>query len=79
MYRKDRSCRGGGVLMAVRDSISATISPSPNDLEVVSIVVSIPQPVTICTVYTPPNASDGYHKSMHSYLANLARTSNQLP
>jgi len=51
VYRKDRSSKGGGVMMAVRDSISVSFSPSPNELEVVSVVVSTPQPVTVLSIF----------------------------
>ena len=40
VYRKDRCSRSGGVIVAVRDSISVSIFPSLNELEVVSVGVA---------------------------------------
>ena len=34
LYCKDRPSRGGGVLIAVNDSVHSSIIPSPIDLEV---------------------------------------------
>ena len=37
VYRKDRGSRGGGVLIAVNDSVSSSLLPqSPTDLEVIA-------------------------------------------
>lgn len=35
LYRKDRPSRGGGVLIAVRESLFSSFIPSPHDLEMV--------------------------------------------
>ena len=40
-YRKDRHSRGGGVLVAVNKSIYSSQLPSPSDLEMVSIMLSL--------------------------------------
>ena len=37
IYRKDRGTRGGGVLIALEESIPSSIIPSPGDLEVISV------------------------------------------
>ena len=66
IHRKDRSSRGGGVMIAVKDSITCAYLPSPSDLEVVSVQVGLPNPVTVCSVYAPPSASDLYHENLHS-------------
>ena len=34
IYPKDRGARGGGVLIAIEDSVSSSSLPSPTDLEV---------------------------------------------
>ena len=40
VYRKDRGSRGGGVLIAVNDSVSSSLLPqSPTDLEVIAIKI----------------------------------------
>ena len=37
IYRKDRDSRGGGVLLAIKDSISSSRLPSPSDIETVTL------------------------------------------
>ena len=37
LYRKDRSTRGGGVLIAVRESITSTFVNTRDDLEVLAV------------------------------------------
>ena len=40
-YRKDRSSRGGGVLLAIDMTLPSTILPSPDDIEVVAAEVQL--------------------------------------
>ena len=69
---KDRSSRGGGVLIAVSDLIS---SPSPPDLEVITVNVFCHNgPITFCTVYVPPNSEVDYHNQLLSYLYSIVST-----
>ena len=42
IYRKDRSTRGGGVMIAVREAISCTVLQSPIHLEVLTITIGVP-------------------------------------
>jgi len=52
IYRKDRGSRGGGVLIAIEDSVSSSSLPSPTDLEVISVSIDLSNdPITLCTVY----------------------------
>ena len=46
VYRNDRPQRGGGVMIAVKDSLSSSLVSSPKDLEVVSVAVGSPHVVT---------------------------------
>jgi len=55
MYRHDRQSRGGGVLIAVNDKISSQKLPLPANLEVLSVRLNLPNPVTVCTAYIYPN------------------------
>ena len=47
LYRKDRGSRGGGVLIAVSDSVPSVLISSPEDLEIITVNI----PITLCTVY----------------------------
>ena len=57
IFRKDRDPRGGGVLLAIHQSIPAKVLPSPPHLEVITVKLSLPIPLVICAVYLPPNPS----------------------
>ena len=54
IYRKDRASRGGGVLIAIKNSISSRIVQSPLKLELIAVeLIEINYLVFI--VYLPPN------------------------
>ena len=57
MYRKDRNSRGGGVLIAIDNSIPSCCIHSPADLELVCVQVGMSHPFYLCTIYTPPSAT----------------------
>ena len=75
IFRQDRSSRGGGVLLAISKSISASPVSSPPDLEAVSVVCDLNEPLTFCVVYVPPNATDRYHSCLRNYLTHLVSIS----
>jgi len=60
IYRTDRVTRGGGVLLAVKNTVPSQCWESPKDLELVTVVISLNNPVKICLVYNPPNSSLEY-------------------
>ena len=64
LHRKDRGSRGGGVPIAVSDSVPGVLTSSTEELEIITVNVLI----TLCTVYVPPNSGDDYHKNLLSYL-----------
>ena len=70
VYRKDRPSRGGGVLIAVHDSIPSLLLSSPLDLEVVSVKLCN-QDLILCTVYVPPCSSEFYMLSVIQYLSGI--------
>ena len=75
IFRKDRGSRGGGVLLAVADSISTQLLPSPPNLEVLSIkICNRTQPIILCCVYNPPISEIQYFNSLISYFTTLANT-----
>ena len=71
LYRKDRPSHGGGVLIAVNDSMHSSIIPSPIDLEVVSIKLGMTDFLVICCVYVPPACNDMYVSSLVKYLTGI--------
>ena len=38
IYRQDRGSRGGGVMLAVKDSLPSKLLPSPGNLEIVTVL-----------------------------------------
>ena len=59
VYRQDRASRGGGVLVAVHDSIPSLLLSSPSDLEIVSVKLSVHN-YALCAVYVPPHSRESY-------------------
>ena len=76
--RKDRCTRGGGVLIALEESIPSSIIPSPSNLEVISVRIELNVPISLCTVYIPPTPSDLYIDSLLSYLADFISSSEHV-
>ena len=72
VYHKDRGSRGGGVLIAVHESVPSVLISSPEELEIITVNLNcLIGPITLCTVYVPPNSGDDYHKHLLSYLAHV--------
>ena len=68
MYRKDRPTRGGGVLVAIKQSLTSSIIPSPSDLKIVSVKIGLGNDFTLCCVYVPPESSLSYVTSLVQFL-----------
>ena len=60
----DRNSRGGGVLVAVNDSIPSSLVYSPSNVEIVCVQIELTCPFHLCTVYVPPNSDLSYLKSV---------------
>ena len=70
VYRNDRSSRGGGILLAICNSICSKLISAPTDLELLSVELSSLQ-LHLCVVYIPPNCSQDYHSNLLSYLCSF--------
>ena len=71
IYRQDRKSRGGGVLVAINESLQSSIIPSPDDLEIISVSITHQETIILCTVYIPPNSDSDYLNSLLLYLSSL--------
>lgn len=75
IYRKDRPTRGGGVLIAVKNTIPASsISPnttSNNTLEIITVRLTLRKPIILSCIYIPPSPCDSY---MNDVISNLTQT-----
>ena len=54
VYRLDRPNSGGGILLAVDETILSQQLSSPSNLELLLIRISLHHPINICLVYNPP-------------------------
>ena len=71
LYSKDRSKRGGGVLIAVKSCVPSSLVPSPPNPEVISVELGIKHDFVLCSVYIPPDSPAGLISSLVIYLNNL--------
>ena len=73
IYRKDRPSRGGGVLIAVKDTIPVSVVPSNlsnNTPETIAVRLNLRKPIILGCVYLPPCPSDSY---MNDTISNLTQ------
>ena len=71
LYRKDRPLRGGGVLVAVKESLYSCIISSPSDLEIVTVKIGQGNDSVISCVYVPPESPLSYVSSLVNFLSDL--------
>ena len=61
IYRRDRPSRGGGVLIAIKDTIPVSVVPSNlshNAPEIITVRLNLRKPTILSCVYLPPCPSD---------------------
>ena len=66
-------------MLAIMNSISSKLLSTPNDLELLTISISLKETFTICVIYkfyNPPNSSVSYHTDLLNYLYSLRSCSN---
>ena len=71
IFRKDRSSRGGGVMVAVRDFIPTREILIPTILEAVSIEILTQPSFYFCCISVPPDSNCDYFKTLFSYIRSL--------
>ena len=74
IYRKDRSSRGGGVLVAIKNHLPSCLISSPSHIEILCVNIGISNPILLCTLYLPPNPYLSYFKDMIEYLSATLST-----
>ena len=72
LYRRDRSSRGGGVMIAVSDRIPSRQISTSSSAEIVIVELALSPKLIICCIYIPPNSPD-------HYLSDILLTLNTLP
>ena len=80
IYRCDRSSRGGGVLIAVKDTIPNLLLPTPtSNLKVLTVQIGIERPpLILCLAYIPPNAAAHTCEPLLTHLYDLGSRYNSL-
>ena len=71
IYRYDSESRGGGVLIAVANSIASRQIHHHFDIEIVTVELTQAN-ITVSCLYVPPNSSDEYCGQVLSSLRSLA-------
>jgi len=79
IYRADRDTRGGGVFLAVKDTIPSQCIESPKDLEVVTVLIGSNNPVKIVwsTIHQILVLSTNM-RSLINYLQSFTANSSEL-
>ena len=77
IYRNDQQTRGGGVLIAVKNSIPSELLTTPGNIEAIAIRIHLVHPIVVCCLYIPPNLSMNDYSEYFQYLSDLAN--NQDP
>lgn len=78
LYRKDRASRGGGVLLAIHNSIPSLQLKSPLDLEIITVQLRARGNLVICLVYMRPNSDFSYCSKLFDYLSSISDTHQTL-
>ena len=64
-------------MLAISSALPSRQIPSPGNLEVVSVIISLSDiDVTFCMVYAPPNATATYHFDLSNYLTTITVSPN---
>ena len=66
-----RNSRGGGVLVAVKNSLLCSEIPSPLNLEIVCVPIESTNHFLLCTVYLPPNPDLSHFEAMIEYFSYI--------
>ena len=69
VHRNDRKSRGGGVLIATKSSINASLISKSDHLEVISLHLHLQ--LLLCCTYVPPNSSVSHVNDLVSYISDL--------
>ena len=71
IYRRDRKSRGGGILIAIDESIISRIVTSHPTIELLAIEVETTPKMTVICLYIPPNSSNQYQQHVLDYIISL--------
>ena len=71
IYRKDRVNRGGGVLVAIHNSIPSQLCHTSNSIEIISVHLNIRPKLLLICLYIPPNCTSEYQQETLHAISNI--------
>ena len=71
IYRKDRVNRGGGVLVAIHNSIPSQLCHTSNSIEMISVHLNIRPKLLLICLYIPPNCTSEYQQETLHAISNI--------
>ena len=78
VYRNDRDSRGGGVLLAISDTICSEQIESPTHSECLLVKLHTHKPIILCVVYVPPSPDPAYLSILLDYIRPFASRSETI-
>ena len=76
VFRRDRNAHGGGVLLAVKESLFPTFSSTHDSCEVIAVNITVDNRVIkIITAYRPPNSSVSQNQDFVTCLDHMVANS----
>jgi hypothetical protein len=75
IYRRDRSSHGGGVLIAISNSLLSRLLEIALDVELIAIQILLPITTTVACIYIPPLSSVASITAIVNCINKLSSTS----
>ena len=64
IHRKDRSSRGGGILVAIRNDLPSVTTSKHQSIKLISVELHLSPKIQIVCIYIPPNCNDDYQQEV---------------
>lgn len=71
IYRKDRANRGGGVLIAINNSIPSQLCHISDSIEMISVHLNTRPKLLLICLYIPPNCTSEYQQNTLHAISNI--------
>ena len=76
IFRHDRASRGGGVLVAIRESIHVERLQVPDGIEILSLKLHLDKILILSTVYIQPNSDLGHYQIVLNHFSDVLKFSH---
>ena len=78
IYRSDRNSRGGGIMIAINQSIPSKIISISKEVEALTVQLLLEQPINLCLIYNPPNSESNYQQKLLAYLSDNMQATEEV-